>query len=118
MDNSITETIEQLFEKAEAYGKTTIKLGKHLALYGSADVISDLAVKLVIFSVVASSILFANIGLSLYLGEVLGKQYLGFLAVGVFYLIVAVLAYIFKNACIKNPVSKYVIGIANKDVLL
>ena len=117
MDNSIIETIEKLYDKAETYGKTTVKLGKHLVVYSTADVISDLAVKVVVSSLIGLCLLFANIGLSLYVGEILGHQYLGFLTVAGFYLLIALILYIFREMCIKNPVSNFVISTMKKDIL-
>ena len=55
MDNSITETVEKLFEKVENYSKTTIQLGKHLAIYSSAEIISNVAVKIVVFSLLGKA---------------------------------------------------------------
>jgi len=76
MDNSIIETIEKLYDKAENYGKTTIRLGKLSIVYTTADIASDLAVKLVVFFVIGLSLLFASVGLSIWLGQILGEQYL------------------------------------------
>ena len=117
MDNSITETVEKLFEKVENYSKTTIQLGKHLAIYSSAEIISNVAVKIVVFSLLGVGILFANIGLAIYLGEILQKPFLGFLIVAAFYLFVAILMFVFKNIFIKNPVSNYIVSSANKEFL-
>ena len=89
MENSITETIEKLYDKAETFGKTSISLAKHIAVFNIADVVSNLAVKLSISIVLGLSFLFANIGLAIYLGEVLLSLYKGFLIVAGFYLIVA-----------------------------
>jgi hypothetical protein len=53
--------------------------------------------------------LFLNIGLGLYIGELLGQYYLGFLIVSVFYLVVAIVLYAFKVKFIETPLSNIII---------
>ena len=115
MENNTT-TIEKLLEKAEIYSKTTLELYKYEAVYKSANIFSNLAVKLAITIVVVMFLLFANIGLALFLGDYLGEMYYGFVVVGLFYLFIAILLYIFKDQWIKTPVSNFIISqICNDD---
>ena len=109
MENNTT-TIEKLIEKAEIYSKTTLELCKYEAVYKSADIFSNLAVKLAITIVVVMFLLFANIGLAFFLGDYLGEIYYGFLVIGTFYLFIAILLYIFKDEWIRNPVSNFIIS--------
>lgn len=109
MENNTT-TIEKLIEKAEIYSKTTLELCKYEAVYKSADIFSNLAVKLAITIVVVMFLLFANIGLAFFLGDYLGELYYGFLVIGAFYLFIAILLYIFKDEWIRNPVSNFIIS--------
>lgn len=113
MENNTTTTIEKLIEKAEIYSKTTLQLCKYEAVYKSADIFSCLAVKLAITIVVVIFLLFANIGLALFLGDYLGEMYYGFVAVGGAYLFIAIVLYIFKDDLIKNPVSNFIISKMN-----
>lgn len=113
MENNTTTTIEKLIEKAEIYSKTTLELIKCETVYKSADIFSNLAVKLSITFVVVIFLLFINIGLAFFLGKYLGEVYYGFLAVGLFYLFVSIILFIFKNAWIKNPVSNFIISKMN-----
>lgn len=115
MENSST-TIEKLIEKAEIYSKTTLELCKCEAVYKSADIFSNLAVKLAITIVVVVFLLFTNIGLAFYLGEYLGKVCYGFFLIGIAYLLIGILLFIFKDEWIKNPVSNFIISkMNNKD---
>jgi hypothetical protein len=117
MENNAT-TIEKLIEKAEIYSKTTLELCKSEALYKSADLFSNLAVKLAITIVVVVFLLFINIGLAFYLGEYLGKICYGFFLIGISYLLIGIILYIFKDEWIKNPVSNFIISkMNNKDIL-
>lgn len=108
--SNIATPIETLFEKAENYSKTSLELLKLTAIDKSADAASSLAVRLVIFMVIAIFTLVANIGAALWLGEQLGKSYYGFFAVAIFYLIVAILLYLFRNEWIKTPISNSIIA--------
>lgn len=103
--DSNTTPIEALIEKAEGYKNTTIELYKLKAIDKSAEVVSSLAVRLVIFMVVALCILIMNIGMALWLGELLGKLYYGFFVVAGLNVLVAFVFYYFRKPWIKVPVS-------------
>jgi hypothetical protein len=109
MENSTT-TIEKLIEKAEIYSKTTLELCKFQAVNKSADIFSNIAVKLTISLVVVLFLLMLNVGLALCIGKVLGEIYYGFFAVAFWYFCVAILLYIFRDEWIKNPVSNFIIN--------
>ncbi len=108
MDNNAT-TIEMLFEKAENYTRTSAELLKLNAIDKSADVLSSLLSRLAIITVVALFTLLLNIGVALWLGEILGKSYYGFFIVSGFYLIIAAVLSIFSRPWIKIPVSNFII---------
>lgn len=117
MENTTT-TIEKLIEKAEIYSKTTLELCKYEAVYKSADIFSNLAVKLAITIVVVMFLLFANIGLAFCLGNYLGEIYYGFFIIGFGYLFIGILLYIFKDEWIKTPVSNFIINkMSNTDAV-
>jgi phosphoglycerol transferase MdoB-like AlkP superfamily enzyme len=101
--------IEMLFEKSEDYSKTTIELLKLNAIDKSADVISSLAAQLTIFIVAALFTLIINIGIALWIGELVGKSYFGFFIVAGFYALVAILLYAFRNQWIKSPLMNSII---------
>lgn len=102
-------SVEMLFQKAEDYASATIELLKLKAIDRSADIASSVITNLVISLVVALSVLTANIGIALWLGELLGQYYFGFFAVAGFYALIALLVYSFRHQWIKEPVSNAVI---------
>lgn len=102
-------TIELLFEKAEDYARTTAELTKLTVVDKSADVLSSLLSQMAIGVVVALFSLLINIGISLWLGELLGKTYYGFFIVSSCHLIFAILLYSYKKVWIKMPVSNFII---------
>jgi hypothetical protein len=111
-----TTTIEKLIEKAEIYSKTTLELCKYEAVYKSADIFSNLAVKLAITTIVVIFLLFANIGLAIYLGNYLGEIYYGFFIISFGYLCIGIVLYLFKDKWIKTPVSNFIINkMTNND---
>jgi len=108
MENKTT-TIEMLFDKAEDYTKTTIELVKLNAVDTTADVLSSLLSRLTVSIVFVIFVLFVNIGLSLWLGELLGKEYYGFFIVSSGYLLLSIVLYIYKDKWLKIPISNFII---------
>ena len=108
MENN-TSTIETLFEKAEDYTRTTAELMKLKAVDKTADVASSMLSRGAVSIVFVMFAFLVNIGLSLWIGELLGKTYYGFFIVSSFYLLISILLYIFRDPVIKMPVSNFII---------
>lgn len=108
MENDTTP-IELLFQRAEDYGKTTLTLLKLNAVDKSANVFSYLAIKLVLLLVVVLFLFTLSIGLSLWLGELLGKAYYGFFVITGLYVFLGLLIYTFRSTWISTPVRNGVI---------
>jgi hypothetical protein len=68
-----------------------------------------LMARMAIVMVVAMFTLFINIGISLFIGKMMGEYYLGFMIVSLFYLILAIVLYLFSNQFIKIPITNLVI---------
>lgn len=117
MENSTT-TIEKLIEKSEIYAKTTFELCKYEAVNKTADIFSNLAVKLAITLVVVLFLLLVNVGLALWIGQELGEVYYGFFLVAFVYLCLAILLYIFRDEWVRSPVSNFIINkMKNENVI-
>jgi len=101
--------IESLIEKGEQYGKTTIELLKLKTLDKTADVTSNLVSWLVVLIFAVLFFLILNIGVALWVGELLGKSYLGFFAVSGFYALLALIFGIFRKQLIKKPLNETII---------
>ena len=97
--------IESLIEKGEQYGKTTLELLKLKTLDKSADAASNLVSWLIVVIFAVLFFLILNIGVALWLGEVLGKSYYGFFVVAGFYGLLALVFGIFRKQLIKKPVN-------------
>ncbi len=105
-----TNLIESLIEKGEQYGKTTLELLKLKTLDKSADVTSTLVSWLVVLIFAVLFFLILNIGVALWLGDLLGKSYYGFFVVSGFYALLALISVIFRKQFIKKPVNNSIIN--------
>ncbi len=102
-------SIEALIERAETYSKTTIELSKLKLLETTNTVITSLIPRLSVIIMVSLFVLVLNIGIALYLGELLGKSYWGFFIVSAFYLVAAIVLHLFLYRWIKKPLSDFII---------
>ncbi len=108
------DLIELLFERAEKFGKTTLELTKLRALNTTTIVVTTLVTKLSVIVMVSICLLVLNIGIALFLGEILGKKYYGFFIVAAFYFIAAIVFYFFMHGWIKKPIFDLIIRQALK----
>lgn len=96
--------IESLIEKGEQYGKTTIELLKLKTLDKSADVASTMISWAIVIIFTVLFFLILNIGVALWIGELLGKSYYGFFAVAGFYALLTIIFGIYREQLVKRPV--------------
>jgi hypothetical protein len=99
----ISTPIQLLVEKATNYSTTSIQLTKLKTIRTVADVITTLITQVIIYLVMGVFILFCNLALAIWLGEILGKSYYGFLIVGLFYGLLTMIIYVFQNRWLKQP---------------
>ena len=64
-----TNIFESLLEKASDYGKTSYELVKLKAVDKTSDVVSSFIPHSVVFIMIASFILFLNLGIAFWLGD-------------------------------------------------
>lgn len=82
---SKSSLIEPLLERAEEYGKVSFELAKLKTLDKTADIVSTLLSRLIVLFFLTLFLLILSIGIALWLGDLLGKNYYGFLIVASFY---------------------------------
>ena len=114
MEN-IAENIELLYQKVEKYSKTSFELLQLGAIDKTSDILSSLAVVIVLSFISAMFTLFLNIGISLYLGDLLQNYVLGFIIVAVCYLLIGIIIYIFRKSLIKTPIVNLIVSKFLKD---
>ncbi|MDQ3047782.1 MAG: hypothetical protein M3R27_09560 [Bacteroidota bacterium] len=102
--------IEPLIERAEQYGKTSLELLKLNAVDKSAGVISTFVSRGTVVLMLTMFTLIVNIGIALWLGDILGKSYYGFFCVAGFYLVAGIILYFFLHNRIKQSISNSIIS--------
>ena len=102
-------TLEGLFEKVELYSKTSFELSKLKALETTTMVASTVLSRLTIIVVFSMFMLFFNIGIALFVGELLGRSYYGFLIVSGAYLLAGIILHFFLYKWIRKPLSDFII---------
>lgn len=100
--DSHTELFESLVEKAVDYGKTSLRLMKLRTLSKTSDIISSLLPRLVVLVFALSFMLFLSLGLAIWIGEILGKSWAGFLVVAAFYGLAGFLIHLFLRKWLKR----------------
>lgn len=107
--NEKQDLMEILLEKGEQYGRTTLELLKLKTLDKSSDVASNLVSWLIVFTFAVLFFLILNIGIALWIGELLGKSYYGFFSVAGFYAILALIFTVFRKQFVKDPINNSII---------
>lgn len=108
--NAPNELIEPLFERIEAYSKTSLELTKLKAIKHTINTSSTLFAKLSVAILIALFIIVFNVGIALLLGEYLGKSYYGFFIVSTFYLIAGIISRFFLEQWIKKQMSNFLLS--------
>jgi len=103
------KVIESLLEKATEYGKTSLELLKLRVLDKATDVISTFIPHSFVFMLFASFMLFVNIALALWLGEIFGKVSYGFIVVAGFYGFLGIVLHFFLHKWLKKKISNSII---------
>jgi hypothetical protein len=111
-DNS--KLLEPLFEKAVDYGKTSYELLKLKTLDKTSEVVASLIPLLFVLIFVALFLMFISLGLAFLLGDVLGKTWYGFLLVGGFYGLFALIIHFWLDKWLKRLLTDYIIKLALK----
>jgi len=106
--------LESLLERAAEYGKTSLELAKLKAIDKTSDVVSSFIPHTVVFVLIASFMLFLNLGLAFWLGEILGTIYYGFFVVAAFYIVTGVFVHVFMHKRLKKLIYNYIIKLALK----
>ena len=104
-----TTPIATLFERAEDYTKTSMKLLKLNAVDKSAEIVSSLFSLLVVSMTVVLSIVIISLGVALWLGKLLGHTFYGFFIIGTLYMVLALLFRVFREKWFKYPISNSII---------
>ena len=103
MENQAT-SIEALWDKVRSYLETRFDLLKLKAIDKASGIISSVVSVIVVVLIVFIFIVLLNIGIALFLGDLLGKAYYGFLIVAAFYGIIGLVLYSMRNKWLKTSI--------------
>lgn len=101
--------IESLLGKAAEYGKASYELVKLKALDKASDVVSSFIPHSVVFVLIVSFLLFFNLGLAFWLGEILGRTCFGFFVIAAFYALAGTVMHFFMHKWLKKTIGNYFI---------
>lgn len=109
-DNKEQEgVIDALFERTKDYVETRADLYRLRAIKKTAEVGSSIISKVILTVVFSSFFLMFNVGLSLWLGYLMNRLYLGFFAVAGFYLLVGIIVYANRQKILRSPIADSII---------
>lgn len=104
-----TGVLESLFDKTTDYLQTRAELVKLKAIKKSSALASGVISKLILAMFLVFFLMIFNIGVALWLGELLHKTYYGFFALAGFYLIVGLIVYASRHKLLKEPITDSII---------
>jgi hypothetical protein len=99
--------IDTLFERVKEYSIAYVELLKLRAIDFGAEVFSSILPDLIFTLLILVVLLFLNLALALWLGDVTGRLYLGFLLVGGFYLLLGFASRLFMRGWFKRRIGDY-----------
>jgi hypothetical protein len=108
MENT-KEDLELLFEKTADYVETKVDLLKLQTIDKTADVASTLVLVMIVALIFSIVFFILNIGVALWIGNLLGKTYDGFFIIAGFYTLIGIMIYLFKGKLFKEGLSNLII---------
>lgn len=103
------QLLESIYDKGEAYGKTSLELAKLKSIESTTRIATALISRAAVILMLGLFALVLNIGIALWLGELLGHSYYGFFIVAGFYLVAALVFHTALYGWIKKPLSELII---------
>lgn len=97
-----TNFIDPLIEKADTYCKTSYELLKLKALSKGSEVSASLISRSILILFVCTFIFTLNIAIALWIGDLLGRNYYGFLIIAGFYAIASLIVLVIHTAIRKK----------------
>ena len=101
--------VKVLLMQVEEYGKTSFELARLKAVQKLIPVATVFTGYLFVLLTLSLFILLLNIGIAMWLGDLLGKPYIGFISVGAFYLLIGIILYFTAAKWLRNPVGRFII---------
>lgn len=103
MENQ-TSSIESLWDRVKSYLETRTELIKLKAIDKISSIASSVGSLIIVVMIGIIFLSLLNIGIALWLGELLGKVYYGFFVLAGFYGIIGLVLYSSREKIIKTPI--------------
>jgi len=103
------QLLESLVDRATDYGKTSFELVKLRAVDKASDVVSSVIPGTIVLILVSSFMIFLNLGLAFWIGELIGKLFYGFFVVAGFYFLSGIIVHLFISKPLKSSIRDYVV---------
>lgn len=107
--NEDASPIELLLKRAEDYVITSLALLQLHSIAKLADLASTLMSRLIVFSLLALSLLIMSLGAALWIGQLMGAAFYGFLVIGFLYCLLAIILFLLKDIWIKKALNNAII---------
>jgi len=101
--------LESLIANAILYAETNIQLWKLKTVDKVTTIAASFIWRLCLVFLLIIALLFINIGIAIWVGNLLNGIFYGFLAVGAFYLFLGLIVYYFRYKLIKYPLRDFLI---------
>ena len=101
--------IESLLSQSKDYAETRLELLKLKAVDKTSSIFSAVLSGVIFFIVFFIFFVVLNIGLALWIGDLVGRSYLGFLLLAAFYLVIGLVLYAGRNKWLKSTFTGIII---------
>jgi hypothetical protein len=103
-----SQLIDPLVEKIETYSKTTIELYQLKFIHKSSTIVANTFSKTINTLLILLFLTPLNIAFALFLGDLFGKNYLGFLCITGFYFVVWIIFQMLKEKIKKTVINRFI----------
>lgn len=112
-----SKLLEALLDRATDYGKVSLDIAKLKAVDKTSEIVSSVVPHSLVIILFSSFMLFLNLGLAIWLGDLIGRMYYGFFTIAAFYVILGIVIHFFMHKGLKKLIRNYVIKQLLKEPL-
>ncbi|MCA1751341.1 MAG: phage holin family protein [Cryomorphaceae bacterium] len=112
---NILNKIEALTDDLKRYFATNVELLKLQTIDKSSEIGAGIVSRIIVWTVGIFALIFLSVCCALYLSSVFGAYYLGFGAVGGFYLLVFLILLIGRKSVLETPIRNNIISKSTEE---
>lgn len=107
--------LEEITDNLKQYATTNFQLAKLEVIEKATNIVPAALSGTILAIIVYLGVLFLSLGLSIYLCVVLDSFFMGFVWVGILYLILGIILIIVRKKVIYNPIRNFLIRIIFRE---